>query len=275
MGADTDIEELKKLAVVTADENKKIEELDTKIGKLKFQKIPQQIDELKKLIKDFKELKSNIVTAFQGLNDEVSEEVNSIVVLCNKANQLVKKVGAEKFFNENLKSIGSDSWYRFVKDAKDLAKEEEKYSEKPYPHEGDICLLCHQPLDDDAKRLLLKLWAFLEDESKKKAEIVKGTLEIKRRELDNINLDFLNEHFLSQEYLSKNNKILFDKVNSSITGLKKIRSDVYKSIENLNEYHPTDFPENPSLEIKKVINSLIEKQVMSLNHCDISGLASK
>ena len=82
---------------------------------------------------------------------------------CNNINDLKKeiitaqetaKVVADKLFEQSpLSGVGSETWKQLWKYAKAYS-EHEAYKKQSFPVVSDdaLCVLCHQKLDDDAKK---------------------------------------------------------------------------------------------------------------------------
>lgn len=63
LGPDTDLEELSHLATLTAEDRKRMKELDIEIAKLKSRNIPKEIEIISETVKDLSDLKQGILSA--------------------------------------------------------------------------------------------------------------------------------------------------------------------------------------------------------------------
>lgn len=82
------------------------------------------------------------------------------------------KVAAENLFKgETLPNIGADTW-RNLWDAARRYSQAEAYPEHSFPHIGDDahCVLCNQPLSEEAATRLQSFETFVKDEAKKAEE---------------------------------------------------------------------------------------------------------
>lgn len=104
--------------------------------------------------------------SYKAIKHAVSEE--EIAKLLNlKRDAVVKRKAASEdaakvFAGSALEGVGSASW-RLMWDEARRYSEEAAYPEKNFPatEVGDLCVLCHQPLDDDAKGRLAGFEAYI------------------------------------------------------------------------------------------------------------------
>lgn len=123
-----------------------------------------KISMLNKLIKSIEELKI-------GLGDDI----------CNKYLELKKDVELKKrVANEDvdkvlgmasLEGIGTESWKILWQQAREYS-EKIAYTDKVFPNisDGARCVLCQQPLDEEAKNRLISFEAFIKGNIQKQAE---------------------------------------------------------------------------------------------------------
>jgi energy-coupling factor transporter ATP-binding protein EcfA2 len=78
---------------------------------------------------------------------------------------------ANLFANEPLPDIGSDVWKALWEAARDYSRAC-AYPDRPFPAAtvGDHCVLCQQPLSDEAARRLSSFEGFVQDESKRREQ---------------------------------------------------------------------------------------------------------
>jgi hypothetical protein len=205
LNSNTDIEDIKKAAVLTDKDNKRIGELDKKIADLKTKNIPKQISDLKTTKKDLNSLKDQLENLSTNLADDVTQRIRTGINDFNAADSVAKQLGIDQFKTDYFTQTGTKPWYEFVKTAKALA-EKEQTEDKIYPQEGDRCLLCHQPLTVESRGLILKLWDFLGGEAQTAVKKAKKGLDTFKLALDKTGLDFFNDQSVSHRYLTAYDK---------------------------------------------------------------------
>ncbi|MGH7089762.1 MAG: AAA family ATPase, partial [Stellaceae bacterium] len=87
------------------------------------------------------------------------------------ANAAAAAASATLFADEPLPEIGSDVWRALWEAARTFSREA-AYPGRPFPATGadDHCVLCQQPLSEEAAKRLRKFEAFVQDESKRREE---------------------------------------------------------------------------------------------------------
>jgi len=190
LGPDTDMENFRSLAKLSIEEEKHIHELNMELGKIGLDKIKDDIEKKEKQLAAIQALDTWIKTGQELLNDKAIEEIDHIIARHNELNEKSRELSLESFKHKNFSQTGSDLWHDFITAAQHLAKAEGKSRE--YPQIGDPCLLCQQPLTEDARQLVMNLWAYLAGEIRTSFENVKEELQRKQRKLkenDNFKLD--------------------------------------------------------------------------------------
>lgn len=279
LGPDTSIEKLKQMATLTLDEKKRIAELDTEIAKLKAEDIPTKINDLEDLIKRLREVEMKLG------NDAISD-IEKAVELYIEKESLAKNISIDQFESKYFTQIGSDVWHRFIETAKELA-EAEQTPNKPYPQDGDHCLLCQHPLSSEERDLLRRLWAFLEGEAQIKLDEAKNILKEKRNELATIDLNFFDEQLVSYRHLQQHNMDLIGQVKTFIEACCQRRdiaikiidsyvketvpripssgiSNIYEIIEPLKAQQKVAGDASPSQEIAE-----LQQQLLNLQHREV------
>ena len=122
----------------------------------------------------------DFVNELQTVREQLSKDSCAAFVRA-KTDARVKRqasnVDAKKVFeNAPLEGIGSESWKLLWEQARAYS-EEEAYKQIPFPNTGDgaKCVLCQQPLDEDAKKRLVSFESF-----------VKGNLETAAAEAEKL-----------------------------------------------------------------------------------------
>ncbi|MGB7062711.1 MAG: hypothetical protein WBF13_10240, partial [Candidatus Zixiibacteriota bacterium] len=200
LSAETDVEEIRRLARMTQDEKQLIKDLDLKNAELKTTDIPAQMRKMENNVNALQNLIGRLDEAESRLGDNAMGDIKRAVKVCIETGKVAQRISIDQFKSPHLTQIGSDAWYRFLEAAKALATAEQ-VPDEPYPQEGDVCLLCQQPLSSGARDLLVRLWEFLEAEAQERFEQAKDVLREKRSELSQIELDFFSDQLVSYKYL--------------------------------------------------------------------------
>jgi hypothetical protein len=169
LSASTDVAALKRLATVSADEEKKTEELNTQITTLKSQNTAARISILKQEQGDLQALLNRIEQTARDIGLSAEQEVEMLVASLQARREEADRVGTDQFKFERFTQVGSDVWREFVVAAKALADAEAQRG-SAYPGQGDPCLLCRQTLSPEAVELIHRLWSFMTSDAPKRLE---------------------------------------------------------------------------------------------------------
>jgi len=146
-----------------------------------------------KLLRKQNEYLGSIIHKLETINAQLSNEnCQAILVLRQEAKQKgeAAKVAAEQLFREvPLEGIGSIVWGQLWEQARKYSQEI-AYAEKAFPYVGDdsLCVLCHQPLSEAAKKRVQSFEDYVKGEMQKDAETAQKAFEKAIAEIDDIPL---------------------------------------------------------------------------------------
>lgn len=225
LNAKTDQAKLKKLATLSPEESARLRELEIRIAKLKSEDVSDRISRLGREVKDQADLIRKLRMAEEGLGEDALEELNSAIKAVLDRDADAKRQGVEQFTSLHLSHTGGNEWSGFVAAAKALADAEGVSRTEAYPAEGDVCLLCHEPLTDKARDLLERLWNFLSAEAQSALEQAKSALKVKRRALVAIDLDCFSDHHAAYRNVQEKAPGLAEELRRYIEAAKKRRDN--------------------------------------------------
>lgn len=123
------------------------------ISKLLFSSDPSVDEKESELaIKCLKDFSGNMRDWFIQYSDEKRKDLIELKEKCISL-ELTVKQAEDEFKGNKLKGTGNDSWKTLWKVARDYS-EKYAYPGVPFPNSGNdsLCVLCQQPLSDDAKK---------------------------------------------------------------------------------------------------------------------------
>ena len=190
LNADTNIDDLKKY-MPFSDEDKTQKEA-----------IQKQYDELllaskgkEKEIKTLEGIKSLLAQnkqAIEKLNQyfttETIEKVKTAISDCVTKETTAKSEGIENFKTDKIENVGTTEWKNFIVSAEEFAKTQ-KAENIVYPENGDNCLLCQQPLSDEAQKLISNYWTFIKSVAEQNAKQAQEKLDKAKENYENLNFD--------------------------------------------------------------------------------------
>ncbi len=158
----TDIKRLKELATLSDIEKKHRSDLAIEIANAALDKVEEQIEKLNKHVQALENLANQLTQADEQLSDVHIEEINQSIRYHERCQHAVNLLDKNHFQNDQLPDVGTPNWQRFLKAAQDWSNDK---VENKYPQEGDLCLLCQQPLSKEASRLILQMWEYLKGDA--------------------------------------------------------------------------------------------------------------
>lgn len=151
------------------------------------------IEKANKLNQIAKNAKS-LINKLQELIEKYSDE-NISKILSEKNEMVVKKKAAEEdalkiFEGSSFEGIGTESWKLLWQHAREFS-EKHAYPQFPFPYTGDDskCVLCHQPLTDDAKQRFINFESYVKGALMKEAEVAEEHFKLSKMGLPEIPTD--------------------------------------------------------------------------------------
>ena len=127
-----------------------------------------------KQLRNKKSHADGIVNDVQAYLNQLSDE-NCKRIIAAKKKSILKKSAAEAaakdvFSGAKLEGVGSDIWKELWNAARKYS-EETAYTGKEFPHVQDdsVCVLCHQPLSEEAKQRFTSFESYIKGETQKQA----------------------------------------------------------------------------------------------------------
>jgi hypothetical protein len=156
--------------------------------------------EIKKL-EDIKGLLEKNKQLIENLNKDFSTEslikIRTAIMDCIDKEAIAKAEGIENFETDKIQGIGTIEWKNFIVAAEIYAKSQQ-LDGGTYPTNGNYCLLCQQPLSNEAKNLITNYWAFIKSVAEQNAKQVQETLDERKRHFEKLNFDlFPNDNILT------------------------------------------------------------------------------
>jgi energy-coupling factor transporter ATP-binding protein EcfA2 len=267
LSANSNVEELKALGTYTKEEDTKLAGLIAKREELKALDIPKRIAELQELLAQLIEFTSNQQKILEYLKTDDIEHYKSLIISCNKFQELANQEGIKSLEDYNIEGIGSNEWKEFIRASKNYASTVEgNRDEKNYPSEKDNCLFCLQPITEKENSLINSYWNLLKSE----AEIEINRIIQLIRELENklkrlmpVKFDETTTLF---EYVNTNDEVFAAKWKEIISISEKQILNIISNLGNINldlditslTVSTSDFDEIVA-EIKIVIEELFKK----------------
>lgn len=220
--------------------------------KARKESLQKQYDELllaskgkekeKKKLEDIKELLSQNKEAVEKLNlafaAETITKLQAAITDCISKELAAKQEGVDNFKTDLIQGIGTDEWKNFILSAERFAKMQ-KIRQSAYPTNGDCCLLCHQPLSDDAQKLISSYWVFIKSVAEQNAKQAQEKLEKARKYYEGLNFDLFPQNNTLTNWLTEQHpeelKLLQQNLNEQKSLSENILSDIQNKTVNIRQ----------------------------------------
>ena len=201
-----------------------------------------------KKLSDCKILKATLTNLYEQINAiELAldtPKINELEQVFNLAETTARtaQITASKYFEDELPCTGFDPWRRMYEHATKYATSIGAPNNKIYSEINDPCLLCQQPLDEEASKRLKKFEAFVSKETSKDAERARDDLKEKTDAIGKISIPHKKEYEpLLQQYATLNEdiKIIVRRIETFFTEAAQVLTVLKNCIEN-NKFIPPE-----------------------------------
>ncbi len=165
LSGNTKPETIEKLAGLSAQEETRLQTLNTDLASDPARTVRQPQGQEVRIKSAIGQLERLIDAA----TDESRGELRAAHTRVDTARAAVAAASADLFADEPLPDIGSDVWKALWEAARDYSRAS-AYPGHPFPvtEIGAHCVLCQQPLSEEASKRLIGFEAFVQDESKRR-----------------------------------------------------------------------------------------------------------
>lgn len=190
LNAETKIDDLKKYTPFSDEDKTKKEATQKQYDELLLASKGKE-KEIKKL-ENIKNLLAQNKQAIEKLNlfftTEVIAKVKTAITDCVTKEAIAKAEGIENFKTDKIQGVGTTEWKNFIVSAETFAKTQ-KAENAVYPENGNNCLLCQQPLSDEAQKLISNYWTFIKSVAEQNAKQAQEELDKAQKNYENLNFD--------------------------------------------------------------------------------------
>ncbi|OYW89983.1 MAG: hypothetical protein B7Z23_10835, partial [Pseudomonadales bacterium 32-61-5] len=182
---DTDASTVEALSFVTEDEKKRCEQLALDLAKDPKTAAAEQSIKAGRISK----LTEALRAIAEGTSDAAFAELLTSAAVAQTARQAAEAAAHTLFSGMAPLSVGTPVWIILWEAARQYALEV-AYPDAPFPPTASdlLCVLCQQPVSDDARARMAKFELFIKDETKTQAEAASAALTEQLTRLFNLNI---------------------------------------------------------------------------------------
>jgi len=191
LGAATDLDEIKKYAVLPENIDATIESLKIEIDALKSSNIQNELRRSRGRMAVVKALKTAIETA---KSFDVAK-YGPLVQAREQASRRRDKAGSKAFEGLGIPGVLSQEWRQFIQAGEEYLKEN---AAEAYPNTDDPCAYCQQPLTAKAVELVRKYRDFSNNEIKAALDAAERQLRDYAAPILDLNVDLLQQQLAAE-----------------------------------------------------------------------------
>ncbi len=167
----TDLSEVEKLAKLTHDELERLEKLRELMTQIEASRPEVMATQCRRFRSRIEKLRDGIIALDNGLSAEKCNNLGLLQTKAREAAEAARLASEQAFKNQPLQGVGSGPWREMFEAAR-------RYSELlaypgysfPYTAGDSRCVLCQQPLEEEAKQRMQSFEKFIKQYTARQAE---------------------------------------------------------------------------------------------------------
>ncbi len=270
LSADTNIEELRVVAVFGETEIARIVEIQGRIDDLKLKSVADKIKQLEEAKRDIEALEKTLAQCLSPLREAKRVEYREQIANHRAKIKAVAEHGSESFKQTFFSRTGSPEWKSFVEAAHALGKAEHEH----YPRKDDHCLLCQRPLDAESQQFIERLWEFLSANAQRDAKDAQARVEGLRKTVQANNLGVFAEDSRVHGHLTRLNPAFAKEIDAILKNAQRDQASILEAMNGGNDLIATDALPNPSQNLL-TLTQQIEADLVLLRQSDVDDAIKK
>ena len=199
---------------------------DLNISLKNAEKEIQSLENIKKLLS---ENEKSILSNNAYFSKDQLEKLANAIEDCKIKEKIVQSEGLENFKTENINAVGSKEWKDFIESA-------EKFSSKQkqlpgiYPDVNDKCLLCQQPLSDEARKLIESYWKYIKSIAEENAKQAQEKIQKGKASFEKIIFNLFPEENVLSLWLADKHPELLSSLKMQLEAQASLCRDVIQDL---------------------------------------------
>lgn len=233
--AQTNIDDLKKYTPFSDDDKALKEKVQKQYDELLLASKgkEKQLKNLETLKKQLVENKNSIESLNKYFEGNYLTKVKDAITDCINKKATAKSEGIENFKTDKIEGIGTVEWKNFIIAAEEFAKKQKPENET-YPRNDDNCILCQQPLIEDAEKLITNYWGFIKSEAEEQAKKAQEALEKVTQAFEKLNFNLLPTDNTLTVWLNENYPKEIEGLKKKLSEQKILAQNIISDIQNKN-----------------------------------------
>jgi energy-coupling factor transporter ATP-binding protein EcfA2 len=190
---------------------------------------------------------------------ETIGKVKTAITDCVTKEVTAKAEGVENFKTDKIEGIGTTEWKNFIVSAETFAKTQ-KVENVVYPENTDNCLLCQQPLSDEAQKLISNYWIFIKSVAEQNAKQAQEKLDEIKKKYEGLNFDLFPKDNTLTDWLTEKYPNELKAFEQKLSEQKTLAQNIVSDIQNktVNERAEIKIDGEQHIKIEKAIDNSIK-----------------
>lgn len=233
LNAQTNIDDLKKHTPFSDEDKSEKKKIQKQYDELLLASKGKE-KELKKLEaikKQLGENKTSIETLNKYFEGDYLTKIQDAITDCITKTASAKTDGIESFKTDKIEEIGTEEWKNFIVAAEAFAKKQKSENEV-YPENGDNCILCQQPLSEDAEKLIINYWQFIKSVAEENAKKAQEAIEKVKQAFEKLNFDLFPKDHTLTVWLTEKYPNELEALKKKLSEQKTLAHNIISDIQN-------------------------------------------
>jgi energy-coupling factor transporter ATP-binding protein EcfA2 len=227
LGRRTDLDKLRVLASFGPSERARIDQLQTLGDQLRANSPDGVIRRLSDVRPQLLLIKEKLAEARDALSEEALAADVRLRGDFVAAATAVARLGADQFGHPSLEGIGSSQWEQLIAASQAFVGQQHVH----YPSDGDVCVLCHQRLDERSIALFAAYREFAAGEGPAALAAADAKLTARRAKLLTIQLALVDEGSIAHSFLKEAHPTVLSAIEETILALATLRNSAIAALE--------------------------------------------
>ncbi len=259
----SDIKVIKDTSNVSPEELIKLVSLEKNLIALKKIDVTKQVKSLKRIKGQLDKLKDELESLNEHFSEVAIDKLKKLIGDYFHNKKLSATEGLAQFETQNIGSVGSDEWKDLLVAAKAFA-EIQYEDEDLYPVDKDFCLLCHQPLNKQAKQLIEAYLKFLTSNAERDLKKIADEISEQQAELEELDTSVLPDDSILADWLSDNSEASLKIWNAQIKSVEVLRKRILISLKN-KKWNDEITAKQISVKAFPAITKSLQEEISGLN----------
>jgi len=259
LNAKTTLEALAAATKWTLEDDKKLQDLTQEIAKATAEDPKQQAVRLRNLKTRVSNLKADVEKIQAALSTEAVSILQRQISKVNTAKRAFAIASQQRpsLSEEPLPGVGDNVW-KLLYQAAEQYSTKVAYKDKDFPFTGadSLCVLCMQPLSQDAKERFHRFKSFMEHATKKHLDAVTADLITISKQLADLDFEILDSYKDAFDEIATRNKTCSDLLKAYVEKALARKMSMASAVQGLTIMSPPELPTCPISDIERILSSM-------------------